>query len=84
MKIAMHKIRHVARNRYTQAGAALTALAVAGTANASEGGTGAEAAFSALESQASDFADSAWPVVVAVVGSLIAISMFKKFANRAS
>lgn len=62
-------------------------LATIGTAHAGGGGTGgggATAAFSSLQSQASDFASDAWPVVTAVVGSLVAISMFKKFANRAS
>ncbi|MGM0784626.1 MAG: major coat protein [Pseudomonadota bacterium] len=65
--------------------AAGLALASIGTAHAGgDGGGSASAAFTTLQSQASDFASDAWPVVTAVVGGLVAISMFKKFANRAS
>ncbi|AJY52132.1 major coat protein [Halomonas sp. KO116] len=46
--------------------------------------TGAAAAFSELESQAAEMAGYAWPVVVGVVGSLLAIGVFKKFANKAT
>tara|TARA_R110002167_G_scaffold263903_1_gene470647 strand:+ start:660 stop:917 length:258 start_codon:yes stop_codon:yes gene_type:complete len=46
--------------------------------------TGAAAAFSELETRASEMASSAWPVVVGVVGSLLAIGLFKKFANKAT
>lgn len=50
-------------------------------ANAQESAT---AAFTEIQSQATAMAASAWPVVVGVVGSLIAIGLFKKFANKAS
>ena len=83
MKNALRKLAHAARNRYTQAGAATTGLLVAGTASAQEA-TGASAAFGEIQSQVNELASDAWPVVIAVVGSLIAISLFKKFANRAS
>lgn len=46
--------------------------------------TNAQAAFNELQSQASDMAGYAWPVVVGVVGSLLAIGLFKKFANKAT
>lgn len=46
--------------------------------------TGAAAAFSELEQQAAEMAGYAWPVVVGVVGSLLAIGVFKKFANKAT
>lgn len=57
-----------------------------GVAAASSGGTSSAAstAFSELQSQASDMASQAWPVVTAIVGSLLAIGLFKKFANKAT
>lgn len=60
------------------------ALLMGSAAAHAQEATGAAAAFTELQSQASDMADSAWPVVVGVVGSLIAIGLFKKFANKAS
>lgn len=65
---------------------AVSLTMVAGTtaAMASDGGSAASAAFSELASQASDMAGEAWPVVTAIVGSLLAIGLFKKFANRAT
>ncbi|APE31546.1 hypothetical protein BOX17_11670 [Halomonas aestuarii] len=83
MKSALRKLGHAARNRYTQAGAGITALVVAGTANATEP-TAAEAAFTALQSEADAMAGYAWPVVAGIVGSLLAIGLFKKFANKAT
>ncbi|MFC0267559.1 major coat protein [Kushneria aurantia] len=65
-------------------------LAGIGAAQAAEGGGsgGASAsysqAFSTLESQAGDMASQAWPVVIGVVGSLLAIGLFKKFANKST
>lgn len=46
--------------------------------------TQAQAAFSALSSQANSYASYAWPVVITITGALIAIKLFKKFVNRAS
>lgn len=60
------------------------ALFMASAAAHAQEATGAEQAFSELESQASELAGQAWPVVIAVVGSLLAIGLFKKFANKAS
>lgn len=56
----------------------------AGAFAADTGGTAAAAAFTALQSQVSEFAGYAWPVVAATVGALVAISLFKKFASKAS
>ncbi|MCK0713370.1 major coat protein [Chromohalobacter sarecensis] len=69
----------------TAAAGALTMTGI-GVAAASDGGatSSASEAFGELQSQASQMASDAWPVVVGVVGSLLAISLFKKFANRAT
>jgi len=45
---------------------------------------GASDAFSAIETQAADFAGDAWPIVIAITGALVGIKLFKKFVNRAS
>lgn len=55
-----------------------------GSAAANAQATGAEAAFAELQTQASEMAGYAWPVVVGVVGSLLAIGLFKRFANKAT
>ncbi|XKE46025.1 capsid protein [Halomonas organivorans] len=83
MKNAIRKLGHAARNRYTQAGAGLTALVVAGSANATEP-SAAETAISSIETQAQSMIDAAWPVVTLIVGATIGIKLFKKFANKAS
>ncbi|MDR5865276.1 major coat protein [Halomonas koreensis] len=83
MKTALRKLGHAARNRYTQAGAGMTALLVAGTANASDP-TGAEAAIAAMETEAQATIDAAWPFLVTVLGATIGMKLIKKFANRAS
>lgn len=44
----------------------------------------AEAAFTQLQAQATELAGYAWPVVVTVVGALLAIGLFKRFANKAT
>ncbi|WP_110690673.1 major coat protein [Salinicola endophyticus] len=60
-------------------------IATASAAMASDsGGSAASQAFSELSSQASSMAGEAWPVVTAIVGSLLAIGLFKKFANKAT
>ncbi|WP_136066428.1 major coat protein [Modicisalibacter radicis] len=64
--------------------AGASALVVAGTASASETSSAAQQAFDSLQSQATDMASSAWPVVTAIVGSLLAIGLFKKFANKST
>lgn len=83
MKNALRKLGHAARNRYTQAGAGLTALVVAGSANATET-TAAQDAIAAIETEAQTMIDAAWPVVTTIVAAVIGIKLFKKFANRAS
>lgn len=83
MKNALRKLGHAARNRYTQAGVAVSALVVAGSASATET-TAAQDAIAAIEAEATTMIDAAWPVVVTIVGAMIGIKLFKKFANRAS
>ncbi|HAT1685022.1 TPA: phage coat protein [Klebsiella oxytoca] len=41
-------------------------------------------AFDQLKSQVTSYNGYAWPLAVLVVGSLIGIKLFKKFANKAS
>ncbi|MBZ9538922.1 capsid protein [Modicisalibacter tunisiensis] len=61
------------------------ALVVSGFASATTSDpSAATQAFSELQTQASDMASQAWPVVTAIVGSLLAIGLFKKFANKAT
>jgi hypothetical protein len=79
---ALRKLGHFARNRYTQAGVALSLVAVAGTAAAEP--TGGAAAIAALSDEATTMIDAAWPVVILVTGAVIGIKLFKKFANRAT
>ncbi|WIX31600.1 capsid protein [Salinicola sp. JS01] len=60
-------------------------IATASAAMASDaGGSAASAAFKSLQDQGSSMASEAWPVVTAIVGSLLAIGLFKKFANKAT
>lgn len=82
--IAQHVKQAATTTRGKVAGGAalLMGSAVAHAQEASA--TGAQAAFNELQSQASDMAGYAWPVVVGVVGSLLAIGLFKKFANKAT
>lgn len=63
---------------------ALMLVAGAGSAHATETSSAADQAFTTLETNATDMADKAWPVVATVVGSLLAIGLFKKFANKAT
>lgn len=60
------------------------ALLMGSAAAHAQEASSAEAAFTELQTQASNMASNAWPVVVAVVGSLLAIGLFKKFANKAT
>ncbi|MFU1517906.1 major coat protein [Vreelandella alkaliphila] len=46
--------------------------------------TGAEAAFTEIETAGSEMVGYAWPVVASITAALIGIKLFKKFANRAS
>ncbi|WP_339935348.1 major coat protein [Vreelandella glaciei] len=80
--IAQHVKQAATTTRGKVAGGAALLMGSA-VAHAQEA-TGAAAAFSELEQQAAEMAGYAWPVVVGVVGSLIAIGIFKKFANKAS
>jgi len=79
--IAQHVKQAASTTRGKVAGGAALLM---GSATANAQVADATAAFAEIESQASDLAASAWPVVVGVVGSLIAIGLFKKFANKAS
>lgn len=82
-KAALRKLAHAARNRYTQAGVAVTTMVAAGSASATET-TAAEDAIAALEAEANTMIDAAWPVLTLIVGAMIGMKLFKKFANRAS
>ncbi|WP_251978746.1 major coat protein [Salinicola avicenniae] len=68
--------------------AALASAALVGTtatAMASESGTSAAvAAMESMGSQGSEMIGAAWPIATTIVGGLIGIKLFKKFANRAS
>lgn len=79
--IAQH-VKHAATTTRGKiaGGAALLMASAAANAQVSD----ASSAFTEMQSQASEMASSAWPVVVTVVGGLIAIGLFKKFANKAS
>lgn len=85
LQTAVARTRNVAKSVSGKA-ALIGAATLAGTsaAMASETGSAASAAFSELSTQASDMASEAWPVVTAIVGSLLAIGLFKKFANKAT
>jgi len=86
LKNAVVRTRFALRNVAGKA-TAVSVTMIGGTtaAMASEGGgSAASAAFSELSSQASSMASEAWPVVTAIVGSLLAIGLFKKFANKAT
>ena len=63
------------------AGATL-AMGAVGSAHAQV--TGAEAAFTEIQTAGSDMVGYAWPVVASITAALIGIKLFKKFANRAS
>lgn len=79
--IAQHVKQAATTTRGKIAGGAALLM---GSATANAQVADASAAFTEIQSQATDMAASAWPVVVGVVGSLIAIGLFKKFANKAS
>lgn len=42
------------------------------------------AAFTAIQTTGTDMITAAWPVVIAIVGGLIGIKLFKKVSSRAS
>ncbi len=63
------------------AASAASAVVVSGAASAA--GEGA-AAIAAVATEAAGLADAAWPVAIAIVGSLVGIKLFKKYANKAS
>lgn len=79
--IAQH-VKHAATTTRGKIAGGAALLMASAAANAQA--TDATSAFTEMQSQASDMASSAWPVVVTVVGGLIAIGLFKKFANKAS
>jgi len=55
------------------------------TAMASEtGSSAAVAAMESMESQGTEMIGAAWPIATTILGGLIGIKLFKKFANRAS
>jgi|GEM_PF-1479932 len=88
LKNAVARTGNIAKSTYGKASLIGVGM-VTGTTAALASDTGgassaASTAFSQLQSQASDMAGQAWPVVTAIVGSLLAIGLFKKFANRAT
>lgn len=60
--------------------AAAIAATASGVANASE----ATDALAAIGTEAAALATAAWPIVTAIVLSMIGMKLFKKFANKAS
>ncbi|EKQ1116232.1 major coat protein [Morganella morganii] len=58
------------------------ALAEGGSSN--QGTLAAKEAFASITSLANEFISMAWPLVTLLVGALIGIKLFKKFANKAS
>lgn len=84
MKNALRKVGTVARNRYAQAGAAFSLALVAGSASAETDPTQGAAAITAIETQAQEYIDAAWPVVILVTGALIGIGLFKRFARKSA
>ncbi|BBV01536.1 major coat protein [Providencia hangzhouensis] len=44
----------------------------------------AKEAFGQLKTDAEQYTEYAWPLVILVTGSLIGIKLFKKYANRSS
>ncbi|QNI02014.1 hypothetical protein HXW73_03160 [Halomonas sp. SH5A2] len=81
--IAQHVKQAATYTRGKVAGGAALMVASA-AAHAQTAPTGAEAAFSEVQSAGADMAGYAWPVVASITAALIGIKLFKKFANRAS
>ncbi|QPL46607.1 Phage major coat protein, Gp8 [Vreelandella subterranea] len=81
--IAQHVKQAATDTRGKVAGGAALLVASA-AAHAQTAPTGAEAAFSEVQSAGADMAGYAWPVVASITAALIGIKLFKKFANRAS
>lgn len=71
------------KNKATLILAGLGALAATGTANAALPAE-AQTAMDGLVTLVADYNTAAWTVVVAIVGSIIGIKLFKKFANKAT
>jgi hypothetical protein len=59
---------------------AALAATVSGVANASD----ATDAIAAIGTEAAALSTAAWPIVTAIVLSMIGMKLFKKFANKAS
>lgn len=78
----MMKIVEMTKQHASKVGVGALALvgstaAMASTAPASQGAS----AISELQAQATELITAAWPVAIAIVGGLIGIKLFKKFAN---
>lgn len=80
MKIFQTVKNHASKLAVGVGAMASSAVALATTAPASQGA----AAITALEAEATTMIDAAWPVATLIVGAMIAIKLFKKFANKAS
>tara|TARA_R100000657_G_C4660564_1_gene104356 strand:+ start:214 stop:471 length:258 start_codon:yes stop_codon:yes gene_type:complete len=85
----MKTVKHVSsdlasaiRNNRVVAGAGL--LVMSGMAAATEPATGAAAAWTQLEADATAMLDSAWPIVILMTLGFIGIKLFKKGANKAT
>lgn len=59
----------------------IAAIFAASGANAASQG---ETAIAAIGTEAAALAAAAWPIVIAVVTSFIAMKLFKKFANKST
>ncbi len=71
------------KNQATSILAGLGALVATGTANAALPAE-AQAAMDGMVTLVGDYNTAAWLVVVPIVGSIIGIKLFKKFANKAT
>lgn len=83
LKAITQHVKHAATERSGKIVGGAALLMGSAVAHAQEA-PGASAAFTAISSQASDFAGDAWPVVIGVTSALVGIKLFKKFISRAT
>ncbi len=62
----------------------ISGSALAETSGSNQGTQAAKDAFANITLLANEFISMAWPLVTLLVGALIGIKLFKKFASRAS
>jgi len=84
----MKNLKHISSDlseavRNNRVVAASGLLVMSGMAQASEP-TGADAAWTQLETTAEDMLSNAWPIVIVITLGFIGIKLFKKGANKAT